>query len=129
MELIKILKKSILYSFIIFIICFVLSILLAYILLKKCEAYEMAENYIKNSEFISKKVGKIGKIDLALHKLESYSTSGLSGEANITLSIKSNGKKAYAKFIMKRELGIWEILKVELIDKDGKTYIIEKETE
>jgi len=127
MGLIKIIKKSFFYSFIISVILFIISVSLAYILIKNCEAYKMAENYIKNSKFILEKMGKIEKIDLALQKIESYSNSGLSGEADITLSIKSNNNKGYANFVMKKELGVWEILKVKFIDRDGKSYIIEKE--
>jgi len=90
---------------------------------KKSEAYKIAEEYIIENNIIKSKIGKIEKIKLSLQDEKFVGNNGPRGEAVFTIIAKGDKGKAYIKFEMEKELGIWKMVKVLLRKGDEMIFL------
>lgn len=86
----------------------------------KSEPYKIATNYIKQSEEIRKTLGSLISCRLAIFGY-SVRYSGPNGIANYEIVVKGEKRNASVYINMKKSVGIWEILKANMITEDGET--------
>ena len=95
----------------------VLAIPVAWFLIQRSDAFDVASSHIKNSAQVRTHLGDIQDIDLPLFGY-SWRVSGPRGDANFNLKLKGSRANANAYVELKRQ-GTWRPVVSRLVLQDG----------